>query len=167
MSKTSGQHRRNCQKKKTRIIYASLVWANTESRLEAERVIGGSLRKVGSESSRLWLKLLGAIWFDTKSDRGRRSGLLWRQRSGCWLLGNWRHWGRRCIGLVAVAIDTSGLRLQCRRENGVDTSLHWLLELPVSTKACGLRPKSLEPSLLRDHTTKRLLLLLLLLDTEL
>ena len=124
-----------------------------------------SLRKVGSETSRLWLKLLGAIWLDTKSDGGRRSGLLWRQRSGCWLLGNWRHWGRGCIGLVAVAIDTSGLRLQCRRKNRVDTSLHWLLELPVSTKACGLRPKSLEPSLLRGHTTKRLLLLLL--DPEL
>lgn len=124
-----------------------------------------SLRKVGSESSWLWLKLLRAIWLDTKSDGGRRSGLLWRQRSGCWLLGNRRHWGRRCIGLVAVAIDTSGLRLQCRRKNRIDTSLHWLLELPVSTKACGLRPKSLEPSLLRGHTTKRLLLLLL--DTEL
>jgi hypothetical protein len=44
------------------------------------------------------------------------------------------------------------------------------LELSVSTKACGLWPKSLEPSLLRGHlATKRLLLwlLLLLLDTEL
>lgn len=83
------------------------------------------------------------------------------------MLGNWRHRRRRCVGLVAVAIDTSGLRLQCRGKDRVDTSLHWLLELPISTKACGLWPKSLESSLLRGHLATKRQLLLLLLDTEL
>lgn len=66
--------------------------------------------------------------------------------------------------LVAKPIG-SGLRLQCRRKDRVDSGLHGLLRLRVSEPS-GLWPKTLETSLLRGHLLGKLRLLLLL-DAEL
>lgn len=88
----------------------------------------------------------------------------WRRR---WLLRNWRYWRWRLLVVVVgitESIHSRWLRLQSRREHRVDASLHRLLGLRETTKACGLRSNALKTRLAIDIG---LLVLLLLLNSEL
>ena len=148
-------------------------------RMEKERKGGlklTGLREIGPHTCWLRGELLRCFRFDTKFDGWGRSGLLCLQGRSCRVLRNRRHRRHRrrrgrirhvakAVHTSRLRLQTSGLRLQGRRESSIDAGLHGLL-LRETSEARRLWCKtSLEPKLLL--TWLLTLQLLLLLDPKL
>lgn len=104
--------------------------------------------EIGPETGWLRSELLGRVVLNAKPDSRGGSGRLWLQWCSRRLLRDWGH--RRCaVRHAANTIHTCRLRLQRRRQNGIDAGLHWLLGLRLEApKACRLWHQARVSSLL-------------------